>query len=97
VLLENKGGILPLKGVRNRSLRVYLNGIAPAAATHEGWTVVTDPKQADVAIVRLSAPFERLHPQYVFGQFFHEGTLAFRDGIPTTKPLRRRAPWCRRS
>ena len=82
VLLENKGGILPLKGVRNRSLRVYLNGIAPAAATHEGWTVVTDPKQADVAIVRLSAPFERLHPQYVFGQFFHEGTLAFRDGDP---------------
>ncbi len=82
VLLENKGRILPLKAVRNRSLRVYLNGIAPAAATHEGWTVVTDPKQADVAIVRLSAPFERLHPQYVFGQFFHEGTLAFRDGDP---------------
>ncbi len=82
VLLENKGGILPLKTVQNRPLRVYVHGIAADAVTHEGWTVVSDPKQADVAIVRLSAPFERLHPQYVFGQFFHEGTLAFRDGDP---------------
>ncbi len=82
VLLENKGGILPLKIVQNRPLRVYVHGIAPDAVTHEGWTVVSDPKQADVAIMRLSAPFERLHPQYVFGQFFHEGTLAFRDGDP---------------
>ncbi len=43
-------------------------------------TVVTDPKQADVAIMRLTTPFERLHPQYVFGQFFHEGRLAFQNG-----------------
>jgi beta-glucosidase len=82
VLLENKGGILPLKTVQNRPLRVYVHGIATDAVMHEGWTVVSDPKQADVAIVRLSAPFERLHPQYVFGQFFHEGTLAFHDGDP---------------
>ena len=82
MLLENKGGILPLKAAQNRPLRVYVHGIAPDAVTHEGWTVVSDPKQADVAIVRLSAPFERLHPQYVFGQFFHEGSLAFRDGDP---------------
>ncbi len=79
VLLENQGGILPFKSPANRSLRVYVHGVAPGAATLEGWTVVTDPKQADVAIVRLSAPFERLHPQYVFGQFFHEGSLAFKD------------------
>jgi len=88
VLLENKGGILPLKIVQNRPLRVYVHGIAPDAVTHEGWTVVSDPKQADVAIVRLSAPFERLHPQYVFGQFFHEGSLAFRDGDPDYEPFK---------
>ena len=82
VLLENNGRILPLRSPRGRALRVYLHGIAPDAVAHEGWTVVTDPKQADVAIVRLNAPFERLHPQYVFGQFFHEGSLAFRDGDP---------------
>ena len=82
VLLENKGRLLPLRKPQGRALRVYLHGIAAEAATHEGWTVVTDPKQAEVAIVRLSAPFERLHPQYVFGQFLHEGSLAFKDGDP---------------
>ena len=80
VLLENKGNLLPLHS--SRPLRVYLRGVSADAATREGWTIVTDPKQADVAIVRLSAPFERLHPQYVFGQFFHEGSLAFKDGDP---------------
>ncbi|HEX9348104.1 MAG TPA: glycoside hydrolase family 3 N-terminal domain-containing protein [Gemmatimonadales bacterium] len=80
VLLENKGNLLPLHS--SRPLRVYLRGVSADAATREGWTIVSDPKQADVAIVRLSAPFERLHPQYVFGQFFHEGSLAFKDGDP---------------
>jgi beta-glucosidase len=82
VLLENKNRVLPLRAPRGRALRVYVHGISADAATREGWTIVTDPKQADVAIVRLSAPFERLHPQYVFGQFFHEGSLAFQDGDP---------------
>jgi beta-glucosidase len=82
VLLENKNRVLPLRAPRGRALRVYVHGISADAATREGWTIVTDPKQADVAIVRLSAPFERLHPQYVFGQFFQEGSLAFKDGDP---------------
>ena len=82
VLLENKGRILPLKAPRGRPLRVYLHGVAPEAATREGWTVVTEPAQADVAIVRLNAPFERLHPQYFFGAIQHEGSLAFKDGDP---------------
>jgi beta-glucosidase len=79
VLLENKGGLLPLKVPQGRALRVYLHGVAAEAAARAGWTVVDDPKQADVAIMRLTAPFERLHPQYVFGQFLHEGSLAFKD------------------
>ena len=80
VLLENKGGFLPLHIPQNKPLRVYLHGIASEAVAREGWTVVRDPLKADVAIIRLAAPFERLHPQYVFGQFFHEGSLAFKDG-----------------
>ena len=80
VLLENKGGLLPLRTPPDKPLRVYLHRVAPQAAARAGWTVVDDPKQADVAIMRLTAPFERLHPQYVFGQFFHEGSLAFKDG-----------------
>ena len=87
VLLENKGRLLPLKS--GRTLRVYLHGISADAATHEGWTVVTDPLKADVAIMRLTAPFERLHPQYVFGQFFHEGSLAFKDGDPDFEAFKR--------
>lgn len=80
VLLENKRGMLPLKTPRSGTLRVYLHGISADAAAREGWTVVSDPLKADVAIMRLSAPFERLHPQYVFGQFLHEGSLSFKDG-----------------
>src|SRR5213594_353064 len=80
VLLENKDGLLPLRTPPDKPLRVYLHGVAPQGAARAGWTVVEDPKQADVAIMRLTAPFERLHPQYVFGQFLHEGSLAFKDG-----------------
>ena len=85
VLLENKGKLLPLRGPK----RVYLHGVDTAAATRAGLTVVTDPAQAEVAIVRLSAPFERLHPQYVFGQFLHEGSLAFKDGDPDYEAFKR--------
>jgi beta-glucosidase len=89
VLLENKGQLLPLRSPPNRPLRVYLHGIAPEAASQEGWTVTTDSTQADVAIMRLSAPFERLHPQYMFGTFLHEGSLAFKDGDPEYESFKR--------
>jgi beta-glucosidase len=85
VLLENKGKLLPLREAK----RVYLHGVAADAATRAGLAVVTDPAQAEVAIVRLSAPFERLHPQYVFGQFLHEGSLAFKDGDPDYEAFKR--------
>lgn len=85
VLLENTGKLLPLRG----ATRVYLHGVDTAAATRAGLTVVSDPAQAEVAIVRLSAPFERLHPQYVFGQFLHEGSLAFKDGDPDYEAFKR--------
>ena len=78
VLLENKSALLPLRA--NRPLRVYVHGVSPDAAAREGWTVVPDPAHAEVAIMRLNAPFEQLHPQWVFGQFLHEGSLAFKDG-----------------
>jgi beta-glucosidase len=78
VLLENKGALLPLRA--QRPLRVYVHGVSPDAAAREGWTVVRDPAQAEVAIMRLNAPFEQLHPQWVFGQFLHEGSLAFKNG-----------------
>ena len=78
VLLENEGGVLPLKAPR----RVYLIGVDSTAARAAGLTVVGDPAQADVAIARLSAPFETLHPGWVFGAMQHEGSLEFRAGTP---------------
>ena len=90
VLLENRGGILPLRGVtRQPALRVYLHGIARDAAVLQGWTVVDDPAKADVAIMRLAAPFETLHPGWVFGAMQHEGSLAFRDGDPQYEAFKR--------
>jgi beta-glucosidase len=92
VLLENKGRLLPLRSgeaAGRAPLRVYLHGVAPEAAEAVGWTVVTDPAAADVAIMRLDAPFETLHPHYVFGSRQHEGSLAFQDGHPAYEEFKR--------
>ncbi|AHG92446.1 glycoside hydrolase family 3 domain protein (plasmid) [Gemmatirosa kalamazoonensis] len=90
VLLENKRGILPLRpDPRRRMLRVYVRGLSPEVVAREGWEVVPDPAMADIAIVRLSAPFERLHPGYVFGAMQHEGSLEFRPGDADYEAFRR--------
>jgi beta-glucosidase len=86
VLLENRKGILPL-GAQVR--RVYLHGVDPAVAARYGWTVVRDPAQADVAILRTAAPHETLHSGYVFGAMLHEGSLAFREDDPEYQEIRR--------
>ncbi len=79
VLLENKGALLPL---RRGALRVYLSGVDPVAVAREGWTVVTDPAQAELAIIRLATPHQVLHPQYAPGWLVHEGSLEFSDSTP---------------
>jgi beta-glucosidase len=91
VLLENRRAMLPLRAAvrKEGALRVFLHGIAPAAVAREGWTVAADPAQADLAIVRLAAPYETLHPGYVFGAMQHEGSLAFRDGDPDYEAFKR--------
>jgi beta-glucosidase len=76
VLLENRKSMLP----KRRAQRVYLYGVDSATAIARGWTIVADPAQAELAIMRLNAPFETLHPGYVFGAMQHEGNLSFRDG-----------------
>jgi beta-glucosidase len=77
VLLENKNKVLPLAATVKK---VYLYGISASAAAQYGLTVVATPEEADVAIVRTSAPYETLHPGYIFGSFQHEGSLAYADG-----------------
>jgi beta-glucosidase len=76
VLLENKRGLLPLAHGR----KVYLRGLSAEAARAGGLTVVDRLEDADVAILRMVAPSEILHPMHVFGSRQHEGRLDFRNG-----------------
>ncbi|WP_044564564.1 glycoside hydrolase family 3 protein [Azospirillum sp. B4] len=75
VLLEAGKRPVPLTG-----RKVYLRGVSAEAARAAGLTVVENLKQADVALLRLSAPFQTLHPTYTFGRIQHEGDLGFHDG-----------------
>lgn len=49
-------------------------------AQQYGYTAVATPQEADVALLRVSAPYQTLHPNYIFGRMQHEGSLAFTDG-----------------
>jgi beta-glucosidase len=75
VLLQNEGQLLPVRSGRS----VYLSGIDAAAARAQGWQVVDDPQKATIAVIRLNAPHEDLHPDFFFGSRQHEGSLAFTD------------------
>jgi beta-glucosidase len=85
VLLENSEKLLPLQpAVR----KVYLRGVSPEVARSYGLSVVEQPSSADVAIVRVSAPFERLHPGYFFGNRQNEGSLAFVESNPDYQQIK---------
>jgi beta-glucosidase len=71
VTVLRNDGVLPLATGR----RVYVEGIEPAAAAGLG-TVVTDPADADVAVVRLQAPFEP-RDEYFLEAMTHQGSLDF--------------------
>jgi beta-glucosidase len=77
VLLQNKNKLLPL-GPQIR--KVFLYKVSAEVAREHGLTVVDKPEDADVAIMRVAAPFERPHPGYVFGSMQHEGNLGFQSG-----------------
>ena len=77
VLLENKDKVLPLAATVKK---VYLYGIDAAVAKQYGYTVVATPQEADVALLRVAAPYETLHPNYIVGSMQHEGRLDYVDG-----------------
>jgi beta-glucosidase len=91
VLLENKQGLLPLKSGR----KVWLQGVSPETARAHGLIPVSELAQADLAIVRVGAPFETLYPTYTFGSRQHDGDLSFKDGAAdyeTIKTVAARVP-----
>jgi beta-glucosidase len=72
VLLKNDKALLPLSGQR----KIYVEGMRKDAAGKYG-TVVGDPKDADIAIVEVSAPYA-VHPGAEgAARLVHEGTLAY--------------------
>lgn len=66
--------VLPLTA----QLKLYVEGVDPVVAAEYG-RVVHDPRDADVAIVRLSAPYERRATP--FENFFHAGSLEFPEDV----------------
>ena len=73
VMLQNQQNVLPLKP----GTKVYLVGVASTQAQQHGLTVVSTPEAADVALVRMNAPFQT-HATYAFGSGLHEGDLDFK-------------------
>lgn len=80
VVLKNSrdGRMLP-----RADAKVFLRGVDTAVARAHGLYLVDDASQADVAVLRIKAPFQRLHPTYFFGGFQHEGDLDFKDDDST--------------
>lgn len=69
--------LLPL--AREPGRRVYVEGIDPAVASGLG-IVVDRPEEADLAVVRIAAPFEP-RDDLLFESRFRQGSLDFRPGL----------------
>ncbi len=86
VLLGNDQGVLPLRGAP----RVYLHGME-ATALPAG-TVVDRPADADVAVVRIQAPYEPRDGNFIEA-LFHAGDLSYEpDAIAWLLELMRQVP-----
>ena len=77
VMLENDGS-LPVQA----GARAVLFGVSDEAARAAGLVPVSDPAEADLAILRTRSPSELLHPGWVFGAMHQEGSLAFPQDHP---------------
>ncbi|WP_408003853.1 glycoside hydrolase family 3 protein [Puerhibacterium puerhi] len=72
-------------------LRVYVEGLAEGESLGAGDTLVAAPKEADVALLRLKAPFEERGPG--FESFFHAGSLEFpADVVAHVRDVASRVP-----
>jgi beta-glucosidase len=69
-VLTNRDRCLPASG----RTRLFVQGVDPAVAAAYA-DVVADPAQADLALLRLSAPYEQRPGR--FESFFHAGPLDF--------------------
>lgn len=73
-LLKNENNLLPLK---QNILKIYVKNIKPDVAGRYG-TVVLNPADADIAIVRLNTPFYPVESPIMMARMFHHGDLDFK-------------------
>ncbi|MEY2882638.1 MAG: hypothetical protein RL490_362 [Pseudomonadota bacterium] len=90
VVLKGKPG-----AVLRQDDKVFVHGMAPAALADAGFATTPEPALATVALFRISAPFQRLHPTFFFGSRQHEGDLDFKADHPDLLALRQLPPGLR--
>ncbi len=73
-LLKNANSTLPLKP---NSLKIFVKNIDPKVAAQYG-NVVSQPGEADIAIVRLKTPFYPVESPITMARMFHHGDLDFK-------------------
>ncbi len=85
VVLQNASGarMLPAK-----SAKLFLHGVNADVAKAHGFAVVSSASDADVALIRVAAPYQTLHPTFFFGSFQHEGDLDFKESDSTLTLIR---------
>jgi len=87
VLLKNVGNLLPLK----KGVRMYVEGIDPVVAARYGYVSTASPDDADVCILRVSAPSGGIRPRASGGDApidltLPEATLAPLRAVMRKKP-----------
>lgn len=73
-ILTNHGGVFPLTSSHNGA-KFYAEGLDANVLTGRGLQVVTNPGEADVALLRLQAPHQARKGG--FERMFHSGSLEF--------------------
>ncbi len=73
-LLKNDKNVLPLA---EGKLKIYVENVSPEVAARYGQVVKT-PSEADVAIIRLFAPWVPLETKNFIARQFHHGDLDFK-------------------
>ena len=63
-------------------------GVGLVLTPRETVRPATSVRIAELAIIRASAPFQLLHPNYPFGAIQHEGDLDFKEDDPTLTLIR---------
>jgi beta-glucosidase len=87
VLLKNAGQLLPLK----QGVRMYVEGIDPVVAARYGYVSTGSPDDADVCILRVSAPRGGIGPRALVSEApidltLPEATLAPVRAVMRKKP-----------